>query len=247
MGSLRRLPLRPDKEIAIGAKYPHPCSGWDRERNFPDEVTRRTPRVRPFIRFAFQVDAEVCRCTANLPWEEQRQKKQKRAHVFTNIPRRLCKQCLFKQCRRVGGGPREWDRVEDALLKSLGRRIRDLRMKQGYSQEAFADLCGVHRTFNGNRGTRRIEPQLFEPGENREGALDVYFGSGRRCGEGTGRNPSAGLAEQDNDSSERSRSLDNTCSNVTKWMMGDRTLSSTMTRLILTRRKFRKGVIFETL
>lgn len=39
--------------------------------------------------------------------------------------------------------------VQDALLKALGHRIRDLRKKQGYSQEAFADLCGVHRTFMG--------------------------------------------------------------------------------------------------
>ena len=31
----------------------------------------------------------------------------------------------------------------------LGQRIRDLRTKQGYSQEAFADRCGVHRTFMG--------------------------------------------------------------------------------------------------
>jgi transcriptional regulator with XRE-family HTH domain len=35
------------------------------------------------------------------------------------------------------------------LLKALGLRIRELRAKQGYSQEAFADVCGVHRTFMG--------------------------------------------------------------------------------------------------
>jgi len=35
------------------------------------------------------------------------------------------------------------------MLKALGQRIRELRRKQGYSQEAFADRCGVHRTFMG--------------------------------------------------------------------------------------------------
>ena len=31
----------------------------------------------------------------------------------------------------------------------MGHRVRDLRTKKGYSQEAFADHCGVHRTFMG--------------------------------------------------------------------------------------------------
>ena len=35
------------------------------------------------------------------------------------------------------------------LLKALGQRIRELRSTKGYSQEAFADHCGVHRTFMG--------------------------------------------------------------------------------------------------
>ena len=37
----------------------------------------------------------------------------------------------------------------DFLVKALGRRVRDLRSQQGYSQEAFADRCGLHRTFMG--------------------------------------------------------------------------------------------------
>jgi transcriptional regulator with XRE-family HTH domain len=41
------------------------------------------------------------------------------------------------------------DRDPNLLLKSLGQRIRELRTAQGYSQEAFADKCGVHRTFMG--------------------------------------------------------------------------------------------------
>ncbi len=35
------------------------------------------------------------------------------------------------------------------ILKALGARIRELRLKRGYSQEGFADHCGVHRTFMG--------------------------------------------------------------------------------------------------
>lgn len=35
------------------------------------------------------------------------------------------------------------------ILRVLGQRIRELRSGKGYSQEAFADLCGVHRTFMG--------------------------------------------------------------------------------------------------
>jgi transcriptional regulator with XRE-family HTH domain len=35
------------------------------------------------------------------------------------------------------------------VLTALGQRIRELRSRQGYSQEGFADHCGVHRTFMG--------------------------------------------------------------------------------------------------
>ena len=39
--------------------------------------------------------------------------------------------------------------VQQEILKALGQRIRELRAKRGYSQEEFADRCGVHRTFMG--------------------------------------------------------------------------------------------------
>jgi len=32
------------------------------------------------------------------------------------------------------------------VLLALGKRMRNLREKQGFSQEAFADHCGLHRT-----------------------------------------------------------------------------------------------------
>jgi transcriptional regulator with XRE-family HTH domain len=55
--------------------------------------------------------------------------------------------------------------VLPALLKALGQRIRALRAERGYSQEAFADKCGVHRTFMGTieRGESNISFQnLFK-------------------------------------------------------------------------------------
>jgi len=41
------------------------------------------------------------------------------------------------------------DEHPNLLLRALGQRIRELRTEHGYSQEAFADKCGVHRTFMG--------------------------------------------------------------------------------------------------
>ena len=35
------------------------------------------------------------------------------------------------------------------MQRALGERIRELRKKAGYSQEAFADAAGVHRTYMG--------------------------------------------------------------------------------------------------
>jgi transcriptional regulator with XRE-family HTH domain len=42
--------------------------------------------------------------------------------------------------------------------KQLGKVIRDKRKALGYSQEAFASECGVHRTYMGavERGERNI-------------------------------------------------------------------------------------------
>lgn len=41
--------------------------------------------------------------------------------------------------------------MKDAeLAGKVGREVRRLREAAGYSQEAFADLCGVHRTYIGS-------------------------------------------------------------------------------------------------
>ena len=46
----------------------------------------------------------------------------------------------------------------DDLLCTLGQRIRDLRRQKGWSQEEFADVCGVHRTYMGHleRGEKNL-------------------------------------------------------------------------------------------
>ena len=40
----------------------------------------------------------------------------------------------------------------------LGKRVRELRRKKGYSQESFADHCKLHRTYMG--GIERGEHNL---------------------------------------------------------------------------------------
>ena len=35
------------------------------------------------------------------------------------------------------------------IQKTLGTRIRELRLKRGWSQEQFADICDIHRSHMG--------------------------------------------------------------------------------------------------
>jgi transcriptional regulator with XRE-family HTH domain len=35
------------------------------------------------------------------------------------------------------------------IQKTLGNRIRELRQKRSWSQEQFADICGIHRSHMG--------------------------------------------------------------------------------------------------
>ena len=62
-----------------------------------------------------------------------------------------------------GMGGREVMTVEKStpvahVQRSLGRRIRDLRSKRGWTQEQFAEFCGVHRTYMGHveRGEKNV-------------------------------------------------------------------------------------------
>ena len=44
------------------------------------------------------------------------------------------------------------------LQRRLGGRVRELRQRQGWSQEELADFCGLHRTYVGSveRGERNV-------------------------------------------------------------------------------------------
>lgn len=49
------------------------------------------------------------------------------------------------------------------LQTLLGERVRALRLKKGFSQESFADHCGLHRTYMGGieRGERNLTIQTI--------------------------------------------------------------------------------------
>jgi transcriptional regulator with XRE-family HTH domain len=53
---------------------------------------------------------------------------------------------------------------DDRLLKLFGQRVRTLRKEKGFSQEAFADFCGLDRSYVGGieRGERNISLKKIE-------------------------------------------------------------------------------------
>jgi transcriptional regulator with XRE-family HTH domain len=45
--------------------------------------------------------------------------------------------------------------VLEELLQRLGKRIQELRKQRGWSQDKFAEICGVHRTYVGHMETAK--------------------------------------------------------------------------------------------
>ena len=54
--------------------------------------------------------------------------------------------------------------MEGDLQRAVGRSLRRYRQAHGLSQEAFADLVGVHRTYMGGleRGERNLTLKAVE-------------------------------------------------------------------------------------
>jgi len=54
--------------------------------------------------------------------------------------------------------------MEGDLQRTVGRNLRAHREQRGYSQEAFAQLLGVHRTYLGGleRGERNLTLKSLE-------------------------------------------------------------------------------------
>jgi transcriptional regulator with XRE-family HTH domain len=54
--------------------------------------------------------------------------------------------------------------MEGDLQRTVGRNLRAHREQRGYSQEAFAQLLGVHRTYLGalERGERNLTLKSLE-------------------------------------------------------------------------------------
>lgn len=54
--------------------------------------------------------------------------------------------------------------MEGDLQRAVGRNLRQYRLDRGISQEAFADLVGVHRTYMGGleRGERNLTLRSLE-------------------------------------------------------------------------------------
>ena len=75
----------------------------------------------------------------------------------------------------------ETSHVHD-LQRSLGRRIRELRSKHGWTQEQFAEFCGLHRTYLGHveRGEKNVSLSTVSRLANALGVrIPALFGNAR--------------------------------------------------------------------
>lgn len=49
-------------------------------------------------------------------------------------------------------------KIDSDIQQSFGNKLRELRLSKGFSQESFADECGLDRTYIGGieRGERNL-------------------------------------------------------------------------------------------
>lgn len=74
--------------------------------------------------------------------------------------------------------------MEGDLQRTLGHNLRDYREARGLSQEAFADVLGVHRTYMGGveRGERNLTLRSIEKIAGRIGEDPLALLQPRRGG-----------------------------------------------------------------
>lgn len=72
--------------------------------------------------------------------------------------------------------------MEGDLQKQVGKNLRAIREARGVSQEAFADVLGVHRTYMGGveRGERNLTLKSVERIADRVGLdpIDLIISKG---------------------------------------------------------------------
>jgi len=86
------------------------------------------------------------------------------------------------------------DDTLQGLLRAFGQRVRELRQAQGFSQEGFADKCGVHRTFMGTieRGESNLSFQnIAKVAETLGVSLAVLFADLENMSVNAGRKPAS--------------------------------------------------------
>jgi transcriptional regulator with XRE-family HTH domain len=86
----------------------------------------------------------------------------------------------------------------DQLLRRFGQRIRELRNIRGWSQEQFADICGVHRTYMGHmeRGEKNVSLTSIVRVSDALGITLSEFFAGLESGESPFDKPRRGRSKQ---------------------------------------------------
>lgn len=112
---------------------------------------------------------------------------------FISLARELLADCLEGMALR----PQETAHI-DNLQRSLGRRIRELRSEHEWTQEQFAEVCGLHRTYMGHveRGEKNVSLSTVLRVANALGVrISVLFGRAQETPEREMAKPSVPLTK----------------------------------------------------